>query len=739
MVDIVIIDSAVPAAVSASENALDVCTVQVADPGAGGAPAYAIAGGADADLFAIDAATGLLRFRAAPDFESPADAGADNVYDVTVSAMVDGVTTLQTLAVSVTGVNEVPAITSNGGAASVALTLAENTAAVTTVIGADPDAGTTLTYAIAGGADADRFVIDSVTGALRFITAPDFEAPADAGANNVYDVVVSASDGALVTTQALAITITDANDAPVITSSGGGDAATVGLVENATVVTLVRATDADPGTTLTYAIVGGADAALFTIDPANGLLRFLSGPDYENPADADRNNVYDVVVSASDGTLADTQAITVTVANGNEAPVITSGGGGSKAALSVVDGTTAVTRVVATDGDAGTTLTYTITGGNDAALFEIDEDTGALRFKAAPDFAAPSDTNRNNVYDLIVTVSDGTLSDAQALAVTVTGAAVGAVITGTGNNDNLTGTVGNDTIDGGRGRDRMEGKAGDDLYIVDNSGDRVDEGAGGGVDTVRTGLGSYKMDRNVENLVLTGTIAHKATGNELANRITGAAGADTLDGGAGADVMEGAAGNDSYRVDNTGDTIVELAGGGTDSVSADVSYTLGANIENLTLRSSRTAIQATGNDLANVLIGNAESNTISGRGGDDRIVGGRGMDILTGGAGADTFVFDTKPGKSNVDTITDFTHGVDHLAFAKAMFPAFEAAGAVDPAVFWSGAGVNTAHDADDRFIYNTTTGYLWYDADGTGKTKPVMVATLQGHPDLSAADLLII
>ncbi len=149
---------------------------------------------------------------------------------------------------------------------------------------------------------------------MSFVSAPDAENPTDAGANNVYDVVVQVSDGTNTDSQAIAVTVTNANDnTPVITSNGGGATANVSVAENATAVTTVTATDADAGSTLTYSITGGADAAKFSIDANTGALSFVSAPDYENPTDAGGNNVYDVVVQVSDGTNTDSQAIAVTV------------------------------------------------------------------------------------------------------------------------------------------------------------------------------------------------------------------------------------------------------------------------------------------------------------------------------------------------------------------------------------------------------------------------------------------
>ncbi len=176
---------------------------------------------------------------AAPDFEAPADAGANNVYDVTVSVS-DGTAAavIQTLAISVTDVSEntAPVFTSPA-----TVSAAENQLVAATLGATDAD-GDALTYAIAGGVDAARFTINASTGVLSFVAAPDFEVPADAGANNVYDVTVSVSDGtAAAVSQALAITVTDVfeNIAPVFTSP-----ATASVAENQLVATTLGATDA---------------------------------------------------------------------------------------------------------------------------------------------------------------------------------------------------------------------------------------------------------------------------------------------------------------------------------------------------------------------------------------------------------------------------------------------------------------------------------------------------------------
>ena len=151
-------------------------------------------------------------------------------------------------------------------------------------------------------------------GRLSFVSAPDYENPTDAGGNNVYDVTVQVSDGTPDRhpghrRHASPTSTTMPRSSP---RTAAAPAASVNVAENTTAVTTVTATDADAGSTLTYSIVGGADAAKFTDQRSTGALSFVSAPDYENPTDAGGNNVYDVTVQVSDGTLTDTQAIAVT-------------------------------------------------------------------------------------------------------------------------------------------------------------------------------------------------------------------------------------------------------------------------------------------------------------------------------------------------------------------------------------------------------------------------------------------
>ena len=632
------------ASVEISENSTVVTTTIATDPDTSTPLTYSIVGGADGNKFQIGGFTGVLTFIHAPDFEAPADAGGNNIYDVTVQVSDGLLTDTQAIAVTVTNQNEPPIITSNGGGTSASVSLGQKPTAVTTVTATDPDATKILTYLIVGGADANKFQINEFTGFLTFVSPPDFNIPKDADRNNIYDVTVQVSDGSLTDTQAIAVTVTNQNEVPTITSNGGEASASVSLGQKPTAVTTVTATDPDATKILTYLIVGGADANKFQINEFTGFLTFVSPPDFNIPKDADRNNIYDVTVQVSDGSLTDTQAIAVTVTNQNVTPSITSNGAGTKASVSVSENATAVTTVTGNDPNADTTLTYSIIRGADFAKFQINEFTGALTFAKAPDFEAPTDIGANNVYDVLVQVSDGTLTDIQTLAVTVTNQTVETVI----------GTTGDDTFVASNDIEAFSGLLGSDTVDYRAASKMIS--ASLAIPSKNTGAAAGDTFTSIEN----------PAGSSFNDTLTGDANANVLTGGAGVDKLAGGTGNDTYNVNLTvagrlEDKVIETSKlvsevdrivlSGISTNTAAVTLKLGANIEDLDASATGSSLlNLTGSALSNTIIGNAAANVITGGALGDTMDGRDGGDVYVVASAAD-FSGDTinDTGSSDLD------------------------------------------------------------------------------------------
>ncbi len=242
--------------------------------------------------------------------------------------------------------------------------------------------------------------------------------------------------------------------------------------------------------------------------------------------------------------------------------------------------------------------------------------------------------------------------------------------TGNGLNNLLIGNGADNVLDGGLGADTMSGGLGNDTYVVDATGDIVTEAAKAGTDTLKSSI-SAMLGANLENLTLTGLDSINATGNTGQNVLTGNAGNNVLDGGLGVDSLIGGFGNDTFILDRSTDQITEGFNAGIDTVRAAFSYTLAANVENLTLLGT-AARTGTGNGLDNILInaggrsvlygmdgndsllGGTSNDTLSGGNGNDGLSGGKGINVLTGGAGADVFAFGKQLSGIERDTITDF-------------------------------------------------------------------------------------
>ena len=233
----------------------------------------------------------------------------------------------------------------------------------------------------------------------------------------------------------------------------------------------------------------------------------------------------------------------------------------------------------------------------------------------------------------------------------------------------------------------------------------------------------------------TAEVGITSVGTAADDVLLGTAGADWLDGGIGNDTLVGGAGNDLYIVDSTGDIITELAKSGNDTVLASASFTLLANVENLTLTGT-FAINGTGNASANQLLGNTAANVLVGAAGNDTLNGGLGSDSLTGGTGKDAFVFASKLGKTNVDTVTDFSVRDDTFHLENAIFTKLATPGVLNSGSFKIGTA---ASDDDDYLIYNSGTGALIYDANGSGQFQAVKVAVLGVNLALTNADFVVV
>ncbi|WP_268877121.1 calcium-binding protein [Derxia lacustris] len=259
-------------------------------------------------------------------------------------------------------------------------------------------------------------------------------------------------------------------------------------------------------------------------------------------------------------------------------------------------------------------------------------------------------------------------------------------LAGLGGNDRLYANQGRDTLDGGIGDDELYGGADNDSLLGGDGRDTLYGGSGN--DTLDGGVGDDQLwsARYNDSNLYSDAVEDAAT---AVNTLRGGIGNDTLTGGAGIDLLYGGGDNDQ---------IYGYAG----------------------------------NDQ---LLGEGNADNLDGGDGDDTLAGGSGLDSLYGGAGADVFVFDTAPVLGNADNLWDFSSVDDVIRLDhNAMVGLGATLGTLAAARFWSGAGVTAAHDADDRIVYNTTTGELYYDADGTGATAAVLLATL-GYGSGAAVD----
>ena len=371
--------------------------------------------GTDAGDFTIDE-SGQLTFRNVPNYERPADSGRDNVYNLTVRASDGRNYGYLEVTVTVEDVNELPAVTGTD-----TFTYRENgTATLHTFKATDPERSA-ITWSLSG-ADEDYFAI-SETGVLSFASPPNYESPTDSGRDNVYEVTVVAKDDASNSgTLDVVVTVTDQNEGPEISGQQS-----LSFTENQTterVLATYTATDPeDPGAPITRWSLTGTDAGDFTIDES-GQLTFRNVPNYERPADSGRDNVYNLTVRASDGRNYGYLEVTVTVEDVNEPPAVT----GTDTFTYRESGTATLHTFKATDPERSA-ITWSLSGA-DEDYFAISE-TGVLSFASPPNYESPTDSGRDNVYEVtVVAKDDASNSGTLDVVVTVTDQNEGPEISG---------------------------------------------------------------------------------------------------------------------------------------------------------------------------------------------------------------------------------------------------------------------------------------------------------------------
>ena len=388
--------------------------------------------GSDGGDFTISQ-DGELSFRSTPDYERPADSNRDNVYLVTVQASDGRNYGSLDVTVTVTDINESnPVVTGRD-----TLSVRENTTSTLYTYSArDMDRGAEISWAVRGSDDDDFTISDE--GGLSFSSNPNHEQPADADSDNLYEITVVASDGQNEGTLEVTVTVTEVNEGPEIS---GRDTLTVSENYDEVLATYSATDPENTSAEITRWSVTGRDGGDFTVNE-DGELSFRNPPDYERPADSNRDNEYEVTVRASDGQVYGTYEVTVTVEAVDEAPEFRQG---SRDSFSYREnGASTLYTYRATDPERAE-IAWSV-GGTDGEDFEVSE-SGVLSFEEPPDNDDPADDDNDNEYEVTVVATDQT-GHAASLPVTVTVTDVneGPMISGTGeftvreNHDEVLGT-----------------------------------------------------------------------------------------------------------------------------------------------------------------------------------------------------------------------------------------------------------------------------------------------------------
>ena len=295
---------------SVAENSLVLTTISAVDEDRGSSVTYSLldsSGSKDEALLAINASTGQVSFVTAPDFESPTDLNSDNTIDFTVVASDGSLSSQADFSVAITNVNDAPSFGS-----TTEFSIGESTTIVGTISVTDQDSSaSSISFSLATGdaaVDDGLLAINSSTGVVSFLSAPNFESPSDQGADNTYNFTVIASDGSASSSIAMSVAVSNVNESPLFSVSSSQT-----YVENSGVSISVAANDQDASASVSYSL-SGLDASKFSIS-SSGSLSFASAPDYENPSDNGLNNVFNVSVTASDGSSSSSVSLVISLSD----------------------------------------------------------------------------------------------------------------------------------------------------------------------------------------------------------------------------------------------------------------------------------------------------------------------------------------------------------------------------------------------------------------------------------------
>ena len=518
----------------------------------------------------------------------------------------------------------------------------------------------TVAWSISG-TDAALFHVNSSTGAVTFVMAPDYEEPGDDDHDNVYDITVTATVGARSDSQAVFIAVADVEDS--LTGGTGADSLSAsGIIDR---LEGLDGNDTLTGGMLNDKLLGGN---------GHDVLNGRQGSDTMVGGDGDDtyyvHNAGDVVTELSgEGTDVVYTSISYTATHYVESLIlsgVTNINGTASSETHSLTGNSGNNRLTGSDG--GDTLHGL--GGNDDLIGGKGADA---MYGGAGDDVYHRDNSGDVVseetashvddggYDTVYTRISYTLGNFIEAAyasgsgpVSLSGNGLDNRLIGNDANNVLRGMDGDDRLKGAGGDDTMYGGAGDDNYFVNASTDVASEQTVNGVDDgghdVVFATASYILGAGIERLELQGgagidgtgsSTANTLIGNDGNNHLYGLGGDDLLKGGAGSDTMYGGAGNDTYYVSGPGDVISEetVTGhddGGIDAVHASYTYALADELEILYLDGFDN-LHGNGNDLDNKLFGNSGNNALVAGGGNDVLKDGGGLDYLEGGSGDDTY------------------------------------------------------------------------------------------------------